>query len=334
MRARRRILLIYRYRSGFTDIDRDLLRRRWDVTEWTEAPSRRNLRRLVALVRGSDLVFGWFATAHSVLPLTLAWLMRKPTLLVIGGVDVANMPEIGYGAQRGGPRKWIARWGIARATRLVTNSYFSLGEIQRNLGLGPERVTVVHHGIPDPFGQLGDAPRDRMALTVGIVDRRNLERKGIRAFVEAARELPDVEFVVAGRWDGDAGEQLRSLATPNVTLTGWVEQGRLQELYRRASVYVQASRHEGFGMSVAEGMLAGCVPVVTRAGALPEVVGGEGVQIGEPDPHAVARGVARAIKLGGDARRRARERIRSNFPLERREEGLAAVVGQLLDGPG
>ena len=55
-------------------------------------------------------------------------------------------------------------------------------------------------------------------------------------------------------------------APPNVTLTGWVEEDELDALYRRAAVYVQASRHEGFGLSVAEAMLAGDIPVVTARG--------------------------------------------------------------------
>ena len=125
----------------------------------------------------------------------------------------------------------------------------------------------MHHGVPDPFGELPQG-RERMALTVGIVDRRNVLRKGLGTFVRAAALLPDVEFVLAGRWDDGAADELREGQHANVTLTGWVEEGVLNEAPRRASVYVQASVHEGFGRSVAEGMLAGCIG--HGAGALPE----------------------------------------------------------------
>ena len=85
----------------------------------------------------ADLVFGWFASWHTFLPVTLAWLLRKPSVMIIGGFDTANMPDIGYGYQQGGLRRWASRWIMSRATRLVTNSEYSRGEIERNTPIPP-----------------------------------------------------------------------------------------------------------------------------------------------------------------------------------------------------
>ena len=87
----------------------------------------------------------------------------------------------------------------------------------------------------------------------------------------------------------------------NVEFTGWLSDEDLHAIYRRASVYVQASRHEGFGLAVAEAMLAGCVPVVMNVTAMPEVVGDAGVLIDSQDPEDVAAGVRRALELGPEA---------------------------------
>jgi glycosyltransferase involved in cell wall biosynthesis len=165
------------------------------------------------------------------------------------------------------------------------------------------------------------------------VDRPNLERKGLRAFAEAAAELPEVEFVVAGRFVDDAGEELRAQAPANLRLAGWVEDHELLDLYRRAAVYVQASRHEGFGVSVAEAMLAGCVPVVTRAGALPEVVGDTGVQVDVPaEPKALAAAVGEALARGPGAGAAARERVLREFSLDARAAALHDLVERALAG--
>jgi len=328
-----RVLYVHSRSNTFTDIDRAALQERFEVVDYYQPRLRVRPFELVSKLRRADVVFGWFASWHTFAALTLARLMRKPSVLVIGGFDTARMPEIGYGAQRPGPRRWFTRRTIAMATRLVTNSRYSQREIEANLGLGPERVTLVHHGVPDYFGPAAPTARhDRMALSVGVVYRGNLERKGQRPFVVAARELPEVEFVLAGRWTDDAVEELRAVAGANVTFTGYLDDAALDAYFVRAAVYVQPSRHEGFGLSVAEAMLARCVPVVTDAGALLEVAGDTGVVIASPEPHEIARGIRRALELGPEAGERARERILEHFPYETRRDGICHEVEAALAG--
>jgi glycosyltransferase involved in cell wall biosynthesis len=324
-----RILFACPSDASFIRIDRELLSERWPVQEWRQPGRWTNLFRLIPMLLRSDLVVGWWASWHTFWPITLAWLLGKPSLLIVGGFDTANMPEIGYGYQQVGARRWLSRWVMARATQLVTNSRYSQAEIERNIGIPADRVEVIHHGIPDPYGELPGGERERLALNVGLITRDNLEIKGQRAFVEAARHAPDVVFVLAGPWNDDAINDLKRGAAPNLVFTGWLEREDLDALFRQAGVYVQPSWHEGFGMAVAEAMLAGCVPVVTNAGALPEVVGDAGVQVASNRPEEVAEGVRRALELEDDARARARERVLTEFPVEARRRRLWATVEAL-----
>lgn len=327
-----RILFVYSRESTFVSIDRRLLARRWQIEDRAQARPTLNLASIAAAVHKSDLLFGWFASWHTLWPVTFAWLMRRPSVLVIGGFDTASLPEIDYGLQQRRLMRAISRWTMHRATRLMTNSEYSRREIEANVGIPRGRVEVVHHGVPDPFGELPAGARESLAVTVGVVDRRNLERKGLLRFVRAAALVPDVRFVVAGKWEGDAVDELRAASSPNVTLTGWIAQDELESLYRRASVYVQASRHEGFGLSVAEAMLAGCLPVVSEAGALPEVVGDAGIVLrgDPPGPEEIAGGIRQALAGDRSARERARRRILDRFPLSLRAEGLERVVESAL----
>jgi glycosyltransferase involved in cell wall biosynthesis len=328
-----RILFVTSRRASFITVDRELLAQRYEIRDLYQAGRWANPLRVLRAMRGCDAVVGWWAHWHTFWPITLAWLLRRPSVLVIGGFDTANEPDIGYGHQQGGARKYLSRWIMRRAGVLATNSTYSREEIARNTGIPSDRVTVMHHGVPDPFGALPEKPAEPLALTVGNVDRPNLERKGLRAFAAAAGELPEVEFVVAGRFVDDAGEQLRAQAPPNLRLTGWVEEDELLDLYRRAAVYVQPSRHEGFGVSVAEAMLAGCVPVVSRAGALPEVVGDTGVQIDVPaEPGAIAAATGEALARAPAAGAAARERVLREFSLDARAAALHDLVERALAG--
>jgi glycosyltransferase involved in cell wall biosynthesis len=328
----KRILFVYSRRASFVGIDRGFLAERFEIEDLYQPGRVPNVVRVVRGVLRADLVFGWFASWHTFLPIALAWLLRKPSVLVIGGFDTANMPDIGYGHQQGGFRAHASRWLMRRATRLITNSDYSLSEIERNTPIPPERVTVVHHGMPDPFGELPAGEREQAALTVGAIDRGTLDQKGQRPFVEAARLLPEVKFVFVGKWLDEAADELRAGAPDNVEFTGFLDDDGLHDWYRRAAAYVQVSRHEGFGMAVAEAMLAGCVPVVMDVTAMPEVVGDAGVLVSSQDPTEVADGIRRALAADHDARTRARERILTRFPLENRRDGLYRVVDDALAG--
>jgi glycosyltransferase involved in cell wall biosynthesis len=325
-----RILFVYSRRASFVEIDLELLRERYDVREWGQPGRWANPLAVLREVRRADLVFGWFASWHTFWPLTLARLLGKPSLLVVGGFDTANIPEIGYGYQRGGLTKRLASWTIRCATRLIANSEYTRGEVVRNVGVPAERVDVIYHGVPDPFGALPAAEREPVALTVSNVAWLSFERKGLRPFVQAARLAPEVRFVLVGQWGDTSADLLRELGGDNVELTGRVSDEELAAWYRRASVYVQASRHEGFGLAVAEAMLAGCIPVVTEAGALPEVVGDIGVRVARPEPKAIAEAVRAALVTGPEVRAQARARILDRFPLEARREGLYAAVERFL----
>lgn len=324
------ILFVHSRRASFIELDRRLLSERFEVRDHYQPGRFANPLAVLRALRGCDAVVGWWASWHTFWPFTLAWLLRKPSLLIVGGIDTANLPEIGYGYQRGGLSRRVSRWIMRRARVLATNSHFSQREIERNIGIRPERVTVMYHGVPDPFGALPPDEREPIALTVGAVDRRNLERKGLRAFVEAAAELPDVSFVLVGRWVDDAVVELRRIAPKNVRLAGWVGEHELIELYGRAAVYVQASQHEGFGVSVAEAMLAGCIPVATASGALPEVVDDAGVRIEGAAPEQVAEGVRAALDMDATTRARAREHVLREFSVDDRRRALYELVDRAL----
>ncbi len=334
--TRASILFVHNHRASFVAQDVDCLRSRHRVTELPLTGRFPNPLAVWRQVRAHRLVFGWFASWHTFLPLLFARVLQKPSVLVIGGYDLANLPAIGYGHQRPGLRnqfkKWISRATMRLATRLIANSKFSVIEANTNAGFDDKNLQGIYHGVPDRFGPLTTQPRDRLAITIGNLDRCNLHRKGLEPFVAAAALLPDVRFVVIGSWKDDAIAHLRSLAAPNVEFTGRIDDHQLDDYCRRASAYVQASRHEGFGIAVAEAMLAGCIPVVTRAGALPEVAGDCGVYLDTTDPAEIARAIAYALAAPHDVRVQARERILIQFPIQQREAALADVVAQLLEG--
>jgi len=328
----KKILFVHNHPSQFVNLDLAELRKHYQVTECYLQSRWINPAAIWQQVRMHDLVFGWFASWHTLLPIEFARILRKPSLLIIGGYDVANIPEIGYGHQRGGMKRWLSRRTMRAASCLVATSLYSQTEAASNAALAKDRINAVYLGIPDPFGSLPAGPRARMALSVGNVDRWNLLRKGHEPFVRAAALLPNVNFILAGKWTDDAIEYLRGIATPNVAFTGRLSDEELFDYYRRASVYVQASRHEGFGLSVAEAMLAGCVPVTTGAGSLPEVTGECGIRVTSTAAADIAQAIQAGLAYTNEDRLSIRTRILEKFPMKRRREQLEQLMEPLMNG--
>jgi len=322
------ILFIHSGKESFVELDCAMLSITFDVQDFYAArkfPA--NFLQYWHGTKKADVVFCWFASWNSFWALLFARLFRKGSILVIGGYDLANLPEANYGHQRSGAMKWISRLTMKLATRLFTNSYYSQNEAEQNACVSKQRVSVIYHGVPDPFGAMPTTQRERMALTVGKVDWPNLKRKGLEPFVRASVYLPDVKFILVGVWADDSIEYLRSIANANVVFTGCVSDEELNNFYRQASVYVQASLHEGFGLSVAEAMLAGCIPVTTRVGSLPEVVGESGFYSETTDPSDLAKAIEMALISSDSFRVRARERILNNFNMEKRRKLLKEIIG-------
>lgn len=309
-------------------MDLDLLCERYSVCEWYQKSRTVNLAALALAVASSDLIFGWFASWHTFFPMLIASALGKPSVVVVGGYDTANLPEISYGSQRGGFKKWIAQAIMRTATRVIAFSEYSRREAIENANIAPGKPGTICLGIPSHESTFH--AKDHLVITVGNVDHDNLQRKGLDPFVRTAALLPEFDFVVIGAWRDDAIEHLRASASPNVKFTGWVSDDELQDYFSRARVYVQASRHEGFGLAVAESMLHECVPVVTHVGSLPEVVGDAGVYVESTEPGELAAGVRRAFQMAETIGPRARARILHEFPMEKRREKLFALIDGLI----
>jgi glycosyltransferase involved in cell wall biosynthesis len=328
-----KILFVHNALSTFVRIDLNLLQEEYEVEELFL----RNKMDVSPLaiwqaVRRNDQVFGWFASWHTLLPVMFARFLGKPSVLIAGGYDTANVPEAGYGNQR----KWLPRvltnMILRSSSTIICNSRFTRQETILAAKIPVEKIDVVYHGLPIPKKTEVKMAKENMLLNIGNVSHENLLRKGIKPFLETAKFLPNHHFVQAGKWRDDSINILKSNLSPNAEVLGFVGDEELQSLYARSKYYVQPSLHEGFGMSVVEAMQHGCIPVVSENGALPEVVGKYGIKLHTCSAEAIARAIKSA-----DLRAINTAEImlfaNNTYSLKKRKEGLIhAINKQFVDG--
>ncbi len=131
----------------------------------------------------------------------------------------------------------------------------------------------------DVRASLGAGDDDILVGTVGRIHPRKDLDTFVRAAALAARNHPRARFVVVGAAEGAAEaaylDRLRATAAQLGLGDRLLFAGARRDIpavFKAFDVFVLASRHEGFGRVVAEAMAAGIPPVVTREGALPELV--------------------------------------------------------------
>ncbi len=326
-----RILFVHNSLRTFVRVDRDLLAEQHEVDEMDLSDPRR-IATLPARLPAADLVFSWFASLHSFFPAVSAAGLRKPVVSIVGAYDAANVPEIGFGHMGHPWKRYVVRAICGASRLLIANSDYAVETIRRNVR--PQApIRRIYHGFRFADGPV-PAEREPLALSVGEVRHVNLLRKGHEVFTRAAALLPEVRFVLAGPILDGSGEYLRGIAPPNLELRGSIPAAELEDLYRRASVYVQPSVHESFGMAVAEAMGWGALPVVSRQGALPEVAGSHGIYLDEQSPESVAAGIRAGLGLGSQERDAAAAWVRERFPLQARRQGLQGALREAVGREG
>jgi len=322
-----RLMICYIGEKGnkYKERDYDMIKRNFDTcyNEIQKGDWLRYIAELAIKVRKCRVVYTWKAGWHSLIALIIARIYRKKIVVAAGGHDVASIPEIDYGAFADGHflREGLpARVVLNHADVILAISKSACGEIYRRAN--PKRVKVVYCGAsPDMFAV--GKKKEEMVVTVSALSWENVRRKGVDRFVIAARYF-NIPFVVIGKFVDDSIEYLRSIAPENVVFTGYIEDDELANWLQRAKVYAQLSKHEGFGISVAEAMLCGCIPVVTRVYALPEVVGDAGFYASDA-VEAITNALGAPESLGIEAR----ERILRLFSLDKREKELVKIIKEV-----
>ncbi|MBX5467295.1 MAG: glycosyltransferase family 4 protein [Firmicutes bacterium] len=145
-------------------------------------------------------------------------------------------------------------------------------------------------------------PIDRpYILHVGTLEPRKNLGTLVKAYEKLARlGMPHVLVLVGN--NPNVGSSVIDNLDPRIIVTGYVSRSDLAAWYAHASLYVQASWYEGFGMGTLEAYLWGIPIVASRTGwvvQLAESSDYPAVLIDDAsDPEALFRAMERGISLG------------------------------------
>lgn len=161
---------------------------------------------------------------------------------------------------------------IDKVKRVFAISGAVQDELWKNYGV---KSTVVYNGILTGKFRLREDKTPKDALRIVMVSRLEHDKKGQDLLIEAAKKLNSsvhVDFIGDGSSRAYLENMVKKLhVETTVSLLGSRTQSYISEHLADYDLFVQPSRWEGFGLTVAEAMAAK-VPVLVSAGQGPAEV--------------------------------------------------------------
>jgi glycosyltransferase involved in cell wall biosynthesis len=209
---------------------------------------------------------------------------------------------------------------LRRARGIIAVSENTRQDAVRILKLPPERIRVIHLGVPPSYFSVSQESRDRVTaayrlrlpylLFVGTIE----PRKNIDTLLTAWEGLPASlrkgnELVLVGMsgWQAKATTDriLQANREGRIRYLGYVPETDLPALTAAATGFVYPSLYEGFGIPVAQAMAAGCPVITSNMSSLPEITSGAALLI---DPKSVSElgGAMQSLIESADLRARLR----------------------------
>ncbi len=281
--------------------------------------------------RGADLVW----SPHYNIP----FVSRGKLMVTVHDVAHLAMPQFFRGLH-----KRLYAWTMfaavrTRADRVLCVSRFTGDELARLVGIGNERIEIVHNGIDEGWFQLesGNPPRPGpYLLYVGNVK----PHKNLGILLKAFRLLLDRiphDLVIAGETEGfiTGDNEAMGVAAEfpdRIVVTGRVPNDELRRLVANAQALVLPSLYEGFGLPALEAMACGCPVLVSTAASLPEVCGDAAVYFDPRDERNVAEQILSVIE-NDELRENLRERGRrhaSEFSWDKAAGKTLTVIDELV----
>ncbi len=271
-------------------------------------------------------------------------LVRVSTTFVTVGSIKGNIEY-----RRFGPRlhRRLEAVPVRRASRVIANSQFTRGIIQREYNVPRERIRVVMHGLDvdaqPPVPATGELSGP-IVLYVGRLERRKGTQFLLQAIPAVVAAVPEVRFHLAGKDTGDAPGGIdyqtyfAGFAPPAAiaatTFLGFVDPEALEQEYATCEIFVAPSLFESFGLIHLEAMMRGKPVVAFRAAATPEIVvdGETGVLVAPEDSADLAEALIGLLRAPETARmmgERGRLRAEREFSLDQMIKGSLAVYSEV-----
>lgn len=327
MGKKKRILFSSTIYTSFIKEDFDILEKHFAIHKIIGSGFIHIVKLLFSIPK-ADVTFTWFASVYSAFVVFFSRLFKNKSVIVIGGVDVADYKEINYGIWLSWWKSKFISYALRNADKILSVDPFLIAEAKRLANYDGNNIVYLPTGYDHYFWK-AEGDKEDFILSVGACeDEWRMMKKGFDKLIEAAIELPEIQFKIIGI-NEELFQKIKPHLPKNVEVITFVGRETLLKYYQKAKVYTQVSFTEGLPNSLCEAMLCECIPVGTNRGGIPTGIGETGFIVEYGDRDALKDAFRNAIRLPSETGKKARQHVIDNFPIQKREKSLIAIIQEL-----
>jgi glycosyltransferase involved in cell wall biosynthesis len=188
---------------------------------------------------------------------------------------------------------------IALADGIICVSESTRDDLLKYYEVDPSRVFAIHSGVAATTDnrQPTTALPKRYILFVSTIE----PRKNLGVLLDAFENLKrrgkyDGSLVVVGRIGWKSEEFVSRLRGRDVHHLDYLSPAELQEVYRKAEMFVFPSIYEGFGFPLLEAMAHGVPTIAAESSSLPEIAGDAALYFDPRDAAQLESAISRVVE--------------------------------------
>ena len=335
------LLFVYPKKASFIDLDIDLLSSEfkihqnyysWDKKFFIPFFIIHQFFFILFKAKKFHAILISFGGYWALIPTLMGKVFGKPVYIIIHGSDAVSFPALGYGSFRKKLLAVVLNLCYSMADRLLPvseslvyteNTFYDNNKILKHgykaqLPNLKTPHTVIYNGFDLNKWYLSD---NKQKCFITVFSESQFLLKGGDLILAIADSFPDCKFKIIGTTIPD----FLSDVPKNVQFMGRKNQKELALEYSHAKYYFQLSSFEGFGCSLCEAMLSGCIPIVSNVNILPSIVGDTGFILEERSVKALID-LLKLVISSDENKSSPRVRVLENFPKEKRRIELIKVL--------
>ena len=225
--------------------------------------------------------------------------------------------------------KKLMKHVVQKSEHIIAVSNSTADDIAQTYGDNfRSKTNAIYEGVSEWFQPASDEEKNQIRTKYTLPENYLLyigackEHKNVQTLIDACPDDQTLILVTGGK------EQKNLKLRSNSRVLDDVSDNNLPALISAASLYIQPSLYEGFGLPILEAMACGTTVIASNRSSIPEIAGGKAILV-EPSADGLRQGIDEGLNAPSSPEQMME--YAKSFSWEKMAEETAKTYSMILD---